>query len=419
MALGGYTVKVVAEMAGVSVRTLHHYDRIGLLRPAATSAAGYRLYSDADLERLQQVMFFRELGFSLHDVKAIVDSPTFDRAKALRAHRRILVEQQGRLGRLVELVDQTIASIERGEPMDNRERFGAFDDARLNEYREEMRRGKVRDVYDLGEHLLLVASDRVSAFDVVLPTPIPGKGAILTQMSAFWFDRTRELAPNHLVTADVDRMPTELRRLRDDLPGRAMLGRKAERIDVECVARGYLAGSAWAEYRRAGTIGGEPAPAGMREGEELPEPLFTPTTKAESGHDLPMTYAEVEALVGRELAARMREVTLKVYGWARAFARERGIVIADTKLEFGLVDGELIVIDELLTPDSSRFWPADEYRVGQSQASFDKQYVRDFLEASGWDKQSPAPELPPEVVARTAEKYREAYRRLVGAEVVA
>jgi phosphoribosylaminoimidazole-succinocarboxamide synthase len=406
----GYTVKVVAEMAGVSVRTLHHYDRIGLLPPAATSPAGYRLYSDADLERLQQVLFFRELGFSLHDVKAIVASPTFDRAEALRAHRRLLVEQQGRLGRLVELVDRTIASIERGEPMSNQERFGAFDDAKL-------RRGKVRDVYDLGEHLLLVASDRVSAFDVVLPTPIPGKGAVLTQMSAFWFGQTSALIGNHLIAADVADFPRDLRRYASELNGRAMLCRKAQRIDVECVARGYLAGSAWAEYRRAGTIGGQPAPAGLRESAELAEPIFTPTTKAETGHDLPMSYAEVEALVGRELAARLREVTLNVYAWARAFARERGIVIADTKLELGLVDGELIVIDELLTPDSSRFWPADQYRVGQSQASFDKQYLRDFLEASGWDKQPPAPELPPEVVARTAEKYREAYRRLVGADL--
>jgi phosphoribosylaminoimidazole-succinocarboxamide synthase len=399
----GYTVKVVAEMAGVSVRTLHHYDRIGLLPPAATSAAGYRLYSDADLERLQQVLFFRELGFSLHDVKAIVDSPTFDRAEALRAHRRLLVEQQGRLGRLVELVDRTIASIERGEPMSNQERFGAFDDAKL-------RRGKVRDVYDLGDKVLLVASDRLSAFDVVLPTTIPDKGAVLTHLSAFWFGQTAHLFENHMLSADPYPDDPALR-------GRAMLCRKAERLDVECVARGYLAGSAWAEYRRAGTIGGQPAPAGLRESAELPEPLFTPTTKAEAGHDLPMSYAEVEALVGRELAARLREVTLNVYAWARAFARERGIVIADTKLEFGLVDGELIVIDELLTPDSSRFWPADQYRVGQSQASFDKQYLRDFLGASGWDKQPPAPELPPEVVARTAEKYREAYRRLVGADL--
>ena len=399
----GYTVKVVAEMAGVSVRTLHHYDRIGLLPPAATSPAGYRLYSDADLERLQQVLFFRELGFSLHDVKAIVDSPTFDRAEALRAHRRLLVEQQGRLGRLVELVDRTIASIEKGEPMSNQERFGAFDDAKL-------RRGKVRDVYDLGDKVLLVASDRLSAFDVVLPTPIPDKGAVLTQLSAFWFGKTADLIENHMLSADPYPDDPALR-------GRAMLCRKAERLDVECVARGYLAGSAWAEYRRAGTIGGQPAPAGLRESAELPEPLFTPTTKAETGHDLPMSYTEVEALVGRELAARLREVTLNVYAWARAFARERGIVIADTKLELGLVDGELIVIDELLTPDSSRFWPADQYRVGQSQTSFDKQYLRDFLEASGWDKQPPAPELPPEVVARTGEQYREAYRRLVGADL--
>jgi len=399
----GYTVKAVADVVGVSVRTLHYYDRIGLLRPAATSPAGYRLYSEADLERLQQVLFFRELGFTLQDVKAIVDSPTFDRTEALRAHRRLLVEQQSRLGRLVELVDRTIASIEKGEPMSNQERFGAFEYAKL-------RRGKVRDVYDLDDKVLLVASDRLSAFDVVLPTPIPGKGAVLTQLSAFWFGKTADLIENHMLSADPYPDDPALR-------GRAMLCRKAERIDVECVARGYLAGSAWAEYRRAGTIGGQPAPAGLRESAELPEPLFTPTTKAETGHDLPMSYTEVEALVGRELAARLREVTLNVYAWARAFARERGIVIADTKLELGLVDGELIVIDELLTPDSSRFWPADQYRVGQSQASFDKQYLRDFLEASGWDKQPPAPELPPEVVACTAEKYREAYRRLVGADL--
>jgi phosphoribosylaminoimidazole-succinocarboxamide synthase len=349
------------------------------------------------------VLFFRELGFSLREVKAIVASPTFDRAEALRAHRRLLVEQRGRLGRLVELVDRTIASIEKGEPMTNQERFGAFDDAKL-------RRGKARDVYDLGDKVLLVATDRLSAFDVVLPTPIPDKGAVLTQLSAFWFDKTAGLIENHMISADPYPDDPALR-------GRAMLCRKAQRLDVECVARGYLAGSAWVEYRRAGTIGGQPAPAGLQESAELPEPLFTPTTKAETGHDLPMSYADVEALVGRDLAARLREVTLNVYAWARAFARERGIVIADTKLELGLVDGELIVIDELLTPDSSRFWPADQYRVGQSQASFDKQYLRDYLEASGWDKELPAPELPPEVVARTAEKYREAYRRLVGAEL--
>ncbi|HET7770264.1 MAG TPA: phosphoribosylaminoimidazolesuccinocarboxamide synthase, partial [Chloroflexota bacterium] len=235
----GYTVKAVADVAGISVRTLHHYDRIGLLRPAANTPAGYRLYSQADLERLQQVLFFRELGFSLQDVKAIVDNPTFDRVAALRAHRRLLVEQQGRLGRLVELVDRTIASIERGEPMSNQERFAAFDYAN-------MRRGKVRDVYDLGDKVLLVASDRLSAFDVVLPTPIPDKGAVLTQLSAFWFGKTADLVGNHMLSADPYPDDPALR-------GRAMLCRKAERLDVECLARGYLTGSVWAEYSRTGT----------------------------------------------------------------------------------------------------------------------------------------------------------------------
>jgi phosphoribosylaminoimidazole-succinocarboxamide synthase len=274
-----------------------------------------------------------------------------------------------------------------------------------------LRRGKVRDIHELdADRLILVASDRISAFDVVLPTPIPDKGVVLTQLSGFWFERTRHLIDNHLLSVDPKDLPAELR-------GRAMLCRRAERLDVECVARGYLAGSAWAEYRRSGTIGGQAAPAGLLESAELPEPLFTPTTKAESGHDQPMSYAEVEALLGRDLAARVRDATLAIYGWARAFAAERGIVIADTKLELGLVDGELILIDELLTPDSSRFWPADQYAPGGPQPSFDKQYVRDFLESTTWDKTPPGPVLPPEVVARTTDKYREAYRRLVGREL--
>ena len=280
-----------------------------------------------------------------------------------------------------------------------------------------LRRGKVRDVYDLGDRVLLVATDRISAFDVVLPTLIPGKGIVLTQLSAFWFGATRHVVGNHLVATSVEELPAALAPRREALRGRAMLGRKARRIDVECVARGYLAGAAWAEYRRAGTIGGRPTRSGLREGEELPEPLFTPTTKAESGHDQPMSFGEVEALVGAELAGRLRDATLAVYGCARAYAQGRGILIADTKLEFGLVDGELILIDELLTPDSSRFWPADGYAPGRPQPSFDKQFVRDYLESTGWDKQPPAPELPPDVVAGTAAKYREAYRRLVGREL--
>lgn len=262
-----------------------------------------------------------------------------------------------------------------------------------------LRQGKARDLYDLdADRLLLLASDRISAFDVVLPTPIPGKGVLLNRMSAFWFERTRHLAPNHLLEVD----------------GARMIVRKARRIDVECVARGYLTGSAWAEYRQTGTVGGQEVPAGLLESAELPTPLFTPTSKAETGHDVPMTFAEVETLVGAEMAARLRDTTLAIYGWARDYAAARGIIIADTKLEFGLVDGELIVIDELLTPDSSRFWPADQYKVGQAQPSFDKQYLRDWLEATGWNKQPPAPELPPDVVARTIEKYQEAFDRLSG-----
>jgi phosphoribosylaminoimidazole-succinocarboxamide synthase len=273
-----------------------------------------------------------------------------------------------------------------------------------------IRQGKVRDVYELDDRIVLVASDRISAFDVVLPTPIPDKGVVLTQLSAFWLERTRHLIDNHLLSVDPTSFPPELR-------GRAMLCRRAQRLDVECVARGYLAGSAWSEYRRSGTIFGQPAPSGLAESAELPEPLFTPTSKAESGHDQPMTFGEVESLVGRDLAAQLRDATLAIYTWARTFARERGIVIADTKLEFGLLDGRLILIDELLTPDSSRFWPADRYAPGRSQPSFDKQYVRDYLETTGWDKTAPGPKLPPEIVARTTEKYREAYRRLVGREL--
>ena len=267
-----------------------------------------------------------------------------------------------------------------------------------------LHRGKVRDVFQADDlHVRLVATDRISAFDVVLPTPIPEKGVALTQLSAFWFGRTEHIVPNHMVSAN----------------GREMLCRRASRVDVECVARGYLAGTAWAEYRRSGTFFGQPAPRGLRESDRLPEPLFTPSTKADAGHDQPMSFAKVESQVGAELAARLREVTLAVYDWAAEYALARGIILADTKLEFGLIDGELILIDELLTPDSSRFWPADRYQPGRPQPSFDKQFVRDFLEKIGWNKQPPAPELPAEVVAGTRERYFEAYRRLVGADLVA
>jgi phosphoribosylaminoimidazole-succinocarboxamide synthase len=276
------------------------------------------------------------------------------------------------------------------------------------------RYGKVREVFDLGEHLLLVATDRISAFDVVLPNGIPGKGIVLTQLSAFWFEWFGSDIRSHYVTTE---LPEGLEPYRLVLAGRSMVVRKAERIGIECVARGYLAGSAWAEYRDTGSVCGLRLPAGLRESERLPEPIFTPAIKSDTGHDQNITFAELVDRVGETVADALRDRTLEIYDRAERYARDRGIIIADTKLEFGWIDGELAVIDELLTPDSSRFWDAERYAPGRPQPSFDKQFVRDWLVASGWDKQPPAPELPPEVVEKTAEKYREAYRRLTGRPV--
>lgn len=272
--------------------------------------------------------------------------------------------------------------------------------------------GKVRDVYDAGpDALLLVASDRISAFDVVLPTAIPDKGRVLTGLSLFWFDRTRELVPNHLISADRRDFPGTLAD-EPSLAGRAMLVRRADVIPMECVARGYLSGSGWKQYLEGGRVCGIDLPAGLTESARLPEPIFTPTTKAAAGHDLPLTPEEAADLVGRGLYERLRELTLSIYERAAALALDRGIIVADTKFEFGFADGELVLVDEALTPDSSRFWPADGYEPGRPQHSFDKQYVRDWLDASGWDHEPPAPELPPRVAAQTALKYREAYERI-------
>jgi len=280
-------------------------------------------------------------------------------------------------------------------------------------------RGKVRDTYDLGDRLLMVATDRISAFDVVLPNGIPDKGRVLTQLSAFWFDLTADVAPNHFLrlidSSEAKDVPFAVP---PELVGRSMLIRKAKRLDVECVARGYLAGSGWAEYRATGKVCGIPLPSGLRESDELPEPIFTPSTKAETGHDINISFDQVVEIVGERTASLIRDRTLAVYASARDYARQRGIIIADTKLEFGWLDDELIVIDELLTPDSSRFWPADGYQPGRSQPSFDKQPVRDWLESIGWNKQPPPPNLTPEVVASTAERYREAFRRLTGREIM-
>jgi len=274
--------------------------------------------------------------------------------------------------------------------------------------------GKVRDIYEAGtDALLLVASDRISAFDVVLPTPVPDKGRVLTAFSLFWFERTKDLVGNHLLTADRRSFPPPLDQ-ETDLGGRAMLVKRADVIPVECVARGYLSGSGWKQYRESGTICGVRVPPGLAESAELPAPIFTPTTKAAEGHDMPLTPAETEDLIGKGLAERLRELTIGIYERLAAVCREAGIICADTKFEFGFCGGELILIDEVGTPDSSRFWPLDGYAPGRRQPSFDKQYVRDWLDASGWDREPPAPSLPSEVVARTSEKYIEAYERITG-----
>ncbi len=281
--------------------------------------------------------------------------------------------------------------------------------------------GKVRDTYDLGDRLLIVATDRISAFDVVLPCGIPDKGRVLNQLSAFWFERTRDIVPNHLVEVVDDVGSLDAHLMAESrfsypayLAGRSMVVRKAERIPIECVVRGYLSGSAWTEYRESGTVFGIPLDKGLQESQELPEPMFTPTTKAETGHDRPMTMGEVRKMVGGAVAEEMREKSLALYNYGIEYARQKGIIIADTKMEFGLDNGRLVLIDELLTPDSSRFWEAGLYRVGQSQPSYDKQPVRDWLAASGWNKEPPAPMLPPEVIEGTTERYRQAYERLTG-----
>jgi phosphoribosylaminoimidazole-succinocarboxamide synthase len=278
--------------------------------------------------------------------------------------------------------------------------------------------GKVRDIYDLGEQLLLVATDRVSALDVVLPTGIPRKGEVLTRLSGWWFERTREVVPNHFI-AVIDEANSSLLPfpIGPEYYGRSMLVRKARRLDAECIARGYLSGSGWKEYQQTNSICGIALPAGLRESDQLPEAIFTPTTKAEVGHDEPITYEQLSSLLGEEIANAMRIRTLAVYGYGQQVARDRGIIIADTKLEFGIWNDEVIVIDEMLTPDSSRFWPAGSYRPGGSQPSFDKQPIRDWLSASGWKDGTPPPEVPADVVAATTERYTRVYRMLTGEEL--
>ena len=279
-------------------------------------------------------------------------------------------------------------------------------------------RGKVRDLYDLGEQLLIISTDRISAFDVVLPNGIPYKGQILTGLSEFWFDYTKSIVDNHIISTDVAQYPDALQADAEVLKGRSMLVRKANRIDIECVVRGYIAGSAWSEYKEAGTVCGEKLPAGLTESERLPELIFTPSTKAEQGeHDENISIAEMVEVIGQDLSDKIIQTSFALFEAASEHAEKSGIILCDTKFEFGQIDGQLILIDEVFTPDSSRFWPKDEYKPGGSPPSFDKQYVRDYLSDVGWNKEPPAPELPAEVVNQTSEKYLEAYRLIVGREL--
>jgi phosphoribosylaminoimidazole-succinocarboxamide synthase len=279
-----------------------------------------------------------------------------------------------------------------------------------------LRSGKVREVFDLGATLLFVVTDRLSAFDVILPDPIPAKGAVLNQLSAFWFKRFDKI-DNHFVTADFDRFPAELQPFREQLAGRSMIVKKTKPLAVECVVRGYLAGSGWSEYQKTQSVCGIMLPAGLQLASQLPEPIFTPSTKADEGHDENIDMKECARILGDEMANRVKELSLKIYSEGREHAAGRGIIVADTKFEFGTIDGELLLIDECLTPDSSRFWPADQYVVGQSPPSFDKQFVRDYLETLDWNKTPPGPRLPTDIIDKTSAKYRDAFERLTGAQL--
>ncbi len=276
------------------------------------------------------------------------------------------------------------------------------------------RRGKVRDVYEAGDSLLIVATDRISCFDVVLPTAIPYKGIVLNQISLFWFDLIKDITGNHLISANADTYPAQLKKYRDFLDKRSMLVKKSSPLAIECIVRGYISGSAWKEYKEKGGACGYKLPPGLKESQELPEPIFTPSTKADVGHDINISENEAEKIVGAKVFAEVKAKAIAIYKRCADYALKKGVIIADTKFEFGIKDGKIILIDEVLTPDSSRFWPRDSYAIGQSQMSFDKQFVRDYLESIGWDKNPPAPELPKDIVEKTSQKYLEAYQKLTG-----
>ena len=397
------SVGEVARLSGVTIRTLHHYDEIGLLSPSARSAAGYRLYSDADVDRLQQILFYRELDFPLDEVKAIVDDPAMDVVSHLRRQRELLQSRGERVAAMVQAIDRALEARTMGREMSAEEKLEIFLDL------PHVASGKVREMFDAGEHLLMVATDRISVFDVVLPTPIPDKGSVLNGLSVFWFEHTASIVPNHLVEwrASSFGEPT--------VAGRGMLVRRAQMLPVECIVRGYLSGSGWKDYQRTGSVCGSELPSGLRESDRLPEPLFTPSTKAETGHDENIDIETAGHILGdAALAKRLGEAAIALYEAGAKHAASKGIILADTKFEFGLIDGELVLCDEAMTPDSSRYWPAAEWEPGKTPPSFDKQYVRDYTEGLGWDKTYPGPELPADVVEGTTKRYVEAYEWITG-----
>lgn len=400
------TVKEISNMTGVSVRTLHYYDEIGLLRPTEKSGAGYRLYDEQALERLQQILFFREFDIPLKDIKAVMEDPVLDRNRILQMQRKMLMKKMQRMKHLIASIDDIL----KGEnPMD----FKIFNKTE----NEEIIKGKVREIYDNGDTLIMVASDRISCFDVILNNEVTKKGTVLTQMSKFWFDMTEDIVPNHMISVDVNDMPEFFRQ--DKFDGNTMLCQKLEMLPIECIVRGYITGSGWESYKKNGTVCGIKLPDGLQESEQLPEPIYTPSTKAEIGdHDENISYEQSVAHLekyfpgkGEEYAEKLRDYTIALYKKCAEYARGRGIIIADTKFEFGLdKEGNIVVADEMLTPDSSRFWPAEGYEPGHGQPSFDKQYARDWLkenEGHNWT-------LPQEVVDKTIEIYLQGYELLTG-----
>lgn len=400
------TVKEISDITGISVRTLHYYDEIGLLQPTAKSEGGYRLYDDKALEQLQQILFFREFDISLKEIKSIIENPVLDRTRILQMQRRMLAAKIVRLEHLVANIDNILEG-------DNKMNFEFFDKTEIKE----IKKGKVREIYEEENNLIIVASDRISCFDAVLENEVPKKGIVLTQMSRFWFDMTRDIVPNHMISVDLHDMPAFFRK--SCFKGRSMLCRRLEMFPVECIVRGYLSGSGWESYQKDRTVCGIPLPEGLRESDKLPEPIYTPATKAAHGaHDENISYEQSAACLerqfpekGAEYAAKLRDYSIALYKKCADYAQSRGIIIADTKFEFGLDENGTIVLgDELLTPDSSRFWPVEGYEPGHGQPSFDKQPARDWLKKHKDHNRT----LPQDIVDQTHDIYLKGYQLLTG-----